>query len=92
MDCFSTSWHEGSRVGGKFGVCIRKRSSDVSCRDKGIWCTYSDDIPLMSITGNLLHHDLVNFYVVASQNYENYLTDPAESELDPVFVMLKTGR
>ena len=47
-----------------------------------------EDIPMRSIDGDLLHHDLANFYFQCKDNYDNYKAykkDP-ERELLPVFV------
>ena len=40
---------------------------------------------LKPLDGSLLHHDLVNFSLTATENYQNYLKDK-EAELLPVFV------
>ena len=40
---------------------------------------------LKALDGSLLHHNLVNFSFIATENYQNYLKDN-EAELLPVFV------
>ena len=43
---------------------------------------------LKALDGSLLHHNLINFSLTATENYQNYLKDK-EAELLPVFVATK---
>ena len=61
----------------------------VAIREPGMLNNPFEDVPMRSIDGDLLHHDLfveiLNVYFQSKDNYKAYKIDP-ESELLPVFV------
>ena len=53
---------------------------------KSNWLHYPyERVPLQSLDGKPLHMNLVDFYLTALENYDEYIKDPTTDNLRPVF-------
>ena len=53
---------------------------------KSNWLQYPyERVPLQSLDGKPLHMNLVDFYLTALENYDEYIKDPTTDNLRPVF-------
>ena len=68
-----------------FGFDNEIKMFQESIRVSGILEDPFSEIPLCALDGSNLHPDLVNFYIVADENYQKYKNDK-NSDLAPVFV------